>query len=87
MAMADRVSQRKAMTNSPLTTRQRRAWVTTLLNGVEKVETSYADLDKDILKAHEAGMSWAAIGGVLGMHATSVKELAERAESGNEGGS
>lgn len=86
MALADHSSRKKALDNG-ITVRQRRHWLNVLLNGVDKVEAAYADLDKDINKAHEAGMSWAAIAGVLGMHPTSIKEISERASAGGEGGS
>jgi len=88
MSLQDRTYQRKAMANSTLTVRQRRAWLNSLMDSVAKIETAYEELDTVMGKAHDAGMSWAAIAGALGMHPTSVKEMSDRAQQGgNQGGS
>lgn len=72
-------------------TRVRRFWANKLVGGMEAVEKVVEDMETVILQAHDkGGLSFTAIGGMIGLNQTTVKDIYDRAdkrraESGSAG--
>lgn len=61
-----------------LTSRERRSWVTRLMNKQAEVEAAEEALHKLMLEANEAGVSYDSIGGALAIHGSSAKTVIAR---------
>jgi len=68
-----------------LTSRERRSWVTRLMNKQTEVETAQEALQKLMTEANEAGVSYDTIGGALGIHGSSVKGIMDRYRAARAG--
>jgi DNA-directed RNA polymerase specialized sigma24 family protein len=68
-----------------LDSRTRRRLVTQVMTAQEAVDRAEDALADAILKAYEEGLSYANIGGALGMHPTSAKERIDRARERRDG--
>ena len=70
-----------------LTSRERRSWNRRLDQAQEAIERAEENREKLMMEAWEAGMSQAAIGGILGMHPEGVARVVKRVQESREGGS
>jgi len=80
----------RALAGSKIPTAVRRRWQKRLLDKQEVIEKAVVDLEDEVLLAYDGGMSFAVVGGILGLHPTTVKDIYERAdkrraESGSAG--
>lgn len=71
-----------------LTIRERRMWQNRLMTRQEAIDKAVEEMEDAILSAYEGGMPYSAIAGTLGLHQTSTREMALRADKRrSEGGS
>ena len=64
-----------------LSARDRRAWNVRIMNAQEAVEKAQDAVDALLIQAWEAGMSYAALGGVLGSHNGTMQKRIEDARA------
>lgn len=70
-----------------MTPRQRRHWITKAVEAQDALEKAVEMRDRALAQAWSAGLSYAALGGVVGVHAETVKgfvELGLALEAGTE---
>lgn len=68
-----------------LTSRERRAWLTKLLDAVEVKEKAEEALLATMVAANDDGISYESIAGPLGIHASSVRERIIRTRAAKDG--
>lgn len=68
-----------------LTSRDRRRLVSQLLTAQEVADKAQETLDRVMAEVYDKGLSYANIGGALGMHPTSAKDRIDRTREPRDG--